>query len=338
MNNENTTIKREDITNTGTQKDNDLSASSGGIANEPAHSEVLGKEAQGGGVGDKKTAQPQANRPNTTAYRFVDEGKKHIHELDIEGKGDYRPLYGTTTLINEVFPAPLAWYGSAKALERLGWITEKKEPNKERRLELLTKGHEELLRASEMNIEDYEKWLEENYRAHDEYKKSRGKAGTDAHALIETYIQTCLVSNDGKPLNEGVPEIAMFVKWAIADVEKFIACEKYVYSKSLWVGGKTDFIFQHKNSKILVGDNKPSIYPKHYIQTAGYGIQMKENGLFEADGTPIMKIEKIDGYCIFDYVKGEVKYRTDVERLESYFKLAVDLYEHRELIGDNQLN
>lgn len=274
-------------------------------------------------------------------YRYTDDGKKrHAHELD---KGDgFRPLIGTTTALNEVFPPPLAWWGSAMALERLGWITEKKEPDVEKRLKLLAEGQESVRLAADMNLEDYRDWLEGCYRNHDEYKKSKGKAGTDVHALIEGYIKRCIRENEGKPM-ESHPEIMSFVKWSSADVERFLWSEAHCFSEKLWLGGITDFGFVHKNGMLIIGDNKPSIYPKSFIQTALYGIQIRENGLVDAAGEKDLNATRmmatleskpgLSGYCIFDYNGGEVRYRTDVDRLENIGRTAIDLYKNKDVTG-----
>lgn len=269
-------------------------------------------------------------------YRFKDEKKQHLHQLD------GRPLYGTTTLIGEVFPPPLAWWGSGMALEKLGFISPNKEPDKEKRIQLALIGKEEAIRASNMVIEDYMDWLDEQYRNHDNYKKSKGKTGIDTHKLIESYIKLCMSSNECRPYSPEDTEgngIESFIKWAYKDVDRFIWSEANCYSKALWVGGQTDFGFIHKDGRVIIGDAKPSIYPKNFIQTAGYGLQIKENGLLGPGGNQIKitGIDQIDGYLIFDYNDGDWRYRTDVERLESYFKLAVDLYKNRKVVGTKEL-
>jgi len=39
-------------------------------------------------------------------YKFIDANKEHLHTLDD------KPLIGTTTLLKEVHPPMLSWYGS----------------------------------------------------------------------------------------------------------------------------------------------------------------------------------------------------------------------------------
>lgn len=274
-------------------------------------------------------------------YKYTDKARAHLHELSQDGGTTYAPLIGTTTALNEVFPPPLAWWGSAQALQRFGWITEKKEPDVMKREELLKKGQDEVRLAADMNLEDYRSLLESCYKAHDEYKKSKGKEGVDIHALIEEMIRFCLDKNGGQPTTMYREQLPAFTEWAMRDVKQFLWSEAHCYSSRLFVGGITDFGFIHKNGKVIVGDNKPSIYPKNFIQTALYGIQIKENGLCDASGKPLdvgwnateSDFPKIDGYCIFDYNKGVVRYRIDIERLERIGETAIDLYKNKDVIG-----
>lgn len=267
-------------------------------------------------------------------YKFISEKRQHLHTLDD------KPLKGTTTVISEVYPPPLAWWGARLALEPIGFTTDKIEPDEAKRLELASKGQNELIKAGGLTVEEYYAWLTRLYRNHDEYKKSKGKEGVDMHAQIEAYINTCLKDHGGKPFP--FEALAGFSDWAMRDVEHFIWSEAHCYSERLWVGGITDFGFAHKNGGIFVGDNKPSIYPKHFYQTAGYGIQIKENGLFDAEGNSlpnIVTIGAIDGYCIFDYNKGVPSYLSGiwVAKLERMFEHTVEAYDMKDLKGSPTL-
>lgn len=279
-------------------------------------------------------------------YRFTDKARKHLHELAKEGE-DYKPLFGTTTIINEVYPPPLAWYGSAKALENLGFITEKKEPDAKIREELAAKGQDAIRLAGDMNLHEYMEWLEIQYRNHDEYKKSQGKKGTDMHAEIEACIKFAIDKNGGQPTTMFRETLPAFTQWAMEEVDCFLWSEAHTFSEKLWVGGITDFGFIHKNGKIIIGDAKTGIYPKYFLQAAGYGIQIKENGLFKADGSSIplfwgdkkLSDPLIDGYFIWNYKDGYGHYLGNqwVEKLEADFRHTVSMYERRELIGTKTL-
>lgn len=282
-------------------------------------------------------------------YKFVNKGRSHTHTL-ARDEVNYSPLKGTTTIINEVFPPPLAWYGSAKALELFGFITEKKEPDEMKRKALLEKGLADLtlLIEGEDRLDKYADFLSTCYSNHDAYKRQKGKEGTDMHAMIEEYIKKCITEANGMPLgapaasgNDKSP-IFDFVVWACKDVKQFLWSEAHCFSEKLWVGGICDFGFVHKNGKIIIGDAKSGTYSKYFIQTALYGIQIKENGLFTEDGTSIPLIEQayktqIDGYMIWNYNESIENYRTDVEYLENLGRFTVEVYDKKDIIGTNTL-
>lgn len=266
-------------------------------------------------------------------YRFIDGKGEHRHEYD----GD--PMYGTTTVINEMYPPPLAWWGSGKALEALGWRNPKKTTPDEVE-KALVEGQAVIQRIAHVDMAEYKAFLDSCYRAHDREKNAKGKIGKDVHKIIETYIKECVSAGVTLDLRVKYPEIEPFINWALKDVYGFLWSEGFCYSTRLWVGGQSDFGFIHKNGMVFVGDNKPSIYPKNFIQTAGYGIQVKENGLFNADGSVLLPHnphQKIDGYLIFDYNTGDWRYRTDVATLELYFEHTVELYKHKDIVGTKDL-
>lgn len=276
-------------------------------------------------------------------YRFS--AADHVHQGSRDGQ-TWQPLYGTTTVINEVYPPPLAWYGSAKALELFGFISSKKEPNDLRRKTLAEEGLAKLdaLLSDELRLDKYMKFLDECYKNHDAYKKARGKAGTDKHADIEKYITACMKENGGRPLpcTDGT-HIRAFATWAAENVDHFVWSEANCFSEKLWCGGITDFGFVHKNGQLVIGDAKPAVYPKHFIQTAAYGIYIKENGLFKPDGSDysaeVGDIRQIDAYCIWDYEKGVARYLGGnfVPLMEKTFVHTVEMYKHKDLIGNPTL-
>lgn len=256
------------------------------------------------------------------SYKFLDEGKKHLHTLS------EKPLIGTTTLIKEVHPPMLSWYGSGKALELLGWLNSKTSKLEER----LKSAGEKLAQLVKMSCEDYLALLDNAYKNHDTYKKSQGKSGVNFHKIIESFIFNCIAANDGVPKKEINPDIQSFIDWAQENVKKFLWTEGYCYSEKLWVGGCADFGFISKNDEMIIGDCKTAkdIYWTNLLQCAAYGIQIKENGIFTKDGKELLPpIEKIDGYLVFQQKnKGEPKtqWSYDVARLEKIFTTDVETY------------
>lgn len=271
-------------------------------------------------------------------YRFNRDD--HIHQISYNASV-WQTLYGTTTVINEVYPPPLAWYGAAKALELLGFIPPNKEPDEHKRRVAAEGGLQNLdeLLSGDLRLDEYISFLSKCYKNHDEYKKSQGKKGTNKHALIEKYIKGCIKTNGGKPRKGGPDEIKSFIAEAFRDVEKFLWSEAHCFSEKLWTGGITDFGFVHKNGAIILGDAKPSVYPKHFIQTGGYSLQIAENGLVDSSGKEIMAPFTVEGFCIFDYNKGKLSYLGGpwVEKLKADFAHTVEMFKRKDLKGDTTL-
>src|SRR3990167_4694072 len=254
-------------------------------------------------------------------YKFIDANKEHLHTLDD------KPLICTTTLLKEVHPPMLSWYGSGKALEIFGWLKATESTEDER----LKSVAGPLQKLQEMPVQDFLVLLDKAYRNHDEYKKQQGKKGTDIHELVENYILHCIQKNGGAPAESKTEAIKDFVIWAKENVKKFLWAEGYCYSERLWVGGCADFGFIGMDDKVYIGDLKTAkaIYWTNFLQVAGYGIQAKENGVFTADGEKLGHPKTINGYMIFQQKPGgksQVKWQFNVEELEKIFETDVLSY------------
>ncbi len=257
-------------------------------------------------------------------YKFYDEGKAHLHTFD--GK----PLIGTTTLIKEVHPPMLSWYGAGKAVECFGWLNAKL-ATAEERLKSATDG---LLELENISVADYLKKLDDAYKNHNEFKKQAGKKGTDKHATVEKYIWYCISEHKSRPqkaTDENISDIQDFADWAFENVKEFLWTEGCCYSERLWVGGCADFGFVGKDDKVYIGDYKTAkdIYWTNFLQTAGYGLLVKENGIFTANGELLLHPKKIDGYVVFqqkDKGTPKILWAYNMEELEKVFETDVLTY------------
>ena len=86
-----------------------------------------------------------------------------------------------------------------------------------------------------------------------------------------------------------------------------------------------------KDGKVLVGDFKSSkeAYPDQLLQCGAYGIQLKENGGFTADGDRILEpLERVDGYFIVPFGAEKIvpEFVYDVKGCEETAELAINLY------------
>ena len=97
------------------------------------------------------------------------------------------------------------------------------------------------------------------------------------------------------------------------------------------MGGISDAGAELKDGSYAVIDFKSSkeAYTNSFIQTAGYAIEIEENGLFNEDGTLNRKLDKQFTSLIvvpFGAEKIEPAIRTDIENYKKGFEAAVYLY------------
>ena len=144
---------------------------------------------------------------------------------------------------------------------------------------------------------------------------------------MEAYIGQCLTLDAGRPVYQQNKDIQDFIDWSVKEVKQFLWSEGFCFSKELWIGGCSDFGFLTKDDKIIIGDYKTSkaIYWTNFLQTAGYGIQVKENGVLDKDGKKLLDVDRIDGYVIFQRKDKEpkVQWMFNTEELEWAFIWSV---------------
>ena len=251
-------------------------------------------------------------------YNFNEEA--HLHTLDS------RPLTGTSSVMDVLFK-PLSWYASGKACEVMGWKNPKYTQKEER--EKIAK--EKLFEIKGLTTEEYLKLLDKAYRAHDDYKKERAQSGKDLHAELEIYVKNVMKFKFPKePYDE---KIKPFIEWSEKNVKKFIASEANCYSEKLWVGGVTDCVAEMNDGTLAVIDFKSAkeAYDSHFLQTAGYALQIEENGMWDSTGTHNKKLDKKFQTLIVvpfgaDVIEPAIKQYQLVENYKHGFEIAVELY------------
>ncbi len=246
-------------------------------------------------------------------YKYTDEKGEHLHTLNGQ------PLLGTSTVVG-ILAKPLTWWASGMALERFGWTNSKLIP-KEEGIKIAAKARKFFF----INNEEYYKWLQECYRAHNDTKNKAASEGTDMHAELEKYVKIMLADQDGKPhrLNGYDHDaVRIFAEWAIANVKQFIWSEANCYSETLWVGGISDVGCILKDGKTAIIDFKSSkeAYFSQFVQIAGYAQQIEENGLYTADGERTGLPQKIDALIVFPFGGGVpvTEYAVEDYREHSY--------------------
>ena len=166
--------------------------------------------------------------------------------------------------------------------------------------------------------------------AHFAKKNDSAKKGTDLHAQLENWVKWKM----GKcKLELYDPKIEPFIKWANENVKEFIASEANCYSERLWVGGIVDCVARMNDGKLAIVDFKSAkaAYTGHFIQCAGYALQLEENGLFNETGTANKKLEgKIEKLIVVPFgapeIVPEVREFLAVDEFKKGFEQATFLY------------
>lgn len=269
-----------------------------------------------------------------------DRGKpKHLHVLD--GK----PLVGTTTALG-ILMKVLTWWASGLAMAEFGWIKKldrrngTKEDIAQNEQDRLAKAKEMLEQFKGMEPEEYVAKLDAGYKAHSVKLDKSATAGTDMHAELEHYVKAMIADNKGIPIDVNeygklIPlvheAVAIFAAWAKENVKRFLAAEGHAYSERLWTGSIFDVLYEDKEGRIVILDHKSAkeAYFSHFLQDAGCDIAIEENGVLDAEGNLILKLDKkVAYYGVFPFgMKNPVpQFHFDTEGARQGFEAAVSLY------------
>lgn len=178
------------------------------------------------------------------------------------------------------------------------------------------------------DLESLDEVLKEAKYAHKKKKEKAAEEGTDLHAELEDFVKAMMKL---KPVRKYDEKIEPFIIWAEQNVKRFIASEAHCYDEDLFVGGITDCVAELMDGKLAVIDFKSSkeAYITHFIQTAGYAIQLEKNGMFSEDGNHAKGLGgNIEALIVVPFgaknIVPEVRY--NVNDYKNGFKAAVVLY------------
>lgn len=235
-------------------------------------------------------------------YRFNE--KKHLHEL-LVAEDDWRPLTGVTTVLGVINKPALIQWSANMTVE---WL----------RINAPKSGEAFIVTEVHLN---------EAKVAHRKKKESAGTWGTEIHSRVEQLINFWIENKEGFASNEIIgsdDEIVVkamnhFIDWAIANKVRFLASERHVYSKDMFVGGIADIVCEI-GGKLYIGDIKTSsgIYPEHFIQASAYAEMLREMGAPQADGVIVINLNKTGGI--------EVSTAYNPKRYFEAFKSALNIY------------
>lgn len=269
-----------------------------------------------------ETLTTPGQQPEQTgrAYRF--DADKHVHLLN------ETPLIGTSTAV-QVLAKPLTWWAAGMALTPLGWINKRKSKAADR----LNAASVALEWIKNLTPNGWAGKLEECYRAHHDRKESAAVDGTAMHKCLQDYVEMCIYDFAGEPQEaQDSAEVLTFCAWALENVSEFLWAEAHCYSERMWVGGICDCGAILKTGGLAIIDFKSSkeAYYSQFVQAGGYAAQIKENGLWRADGTPVstaMRHVDAAALVIFPFGgTGEPAIKRNVEGYAKAFEAAVCLH------------
>lgn len=263
-------------------------------------------------------------------YRFIDEGRQHLHTLDDQ------PLIGTSTATGIISKSDaLSWWAAELAgVEAL--TSGAHYPDLRAEFETVKAIRDTVQRKKAMDAlcKKYPAFKAARY-AHYNTKNQKADQGTDMHAELEDYVNTCMTENGGEPLfvapDHAFVPVRLFATWAVHHVKRFLSSEGHCYSEPLWVGGITDLYFEDLEGRFAIMDFKSSkdAYVSQFVQCAGYDLQIAENGILDKDGNLLLKPERsADYYAVFPFgmAEPEPKFRYDTAQLQEAFRSAVVLH------------
>ncbi|RJQ33875.1 hypothetical protein C4568_03680 [Candidatus Parcubacteria bacterium] len=173
--------------------------------------------------------------------------------------------------------------------------------------------------------------LDEAQKAHTKKKEEAGAHGTDAHALVEEYINVCL-NQGGQPQERNelllyvdaptdIRSIKPFTTWAVKNVDHFLFSERRMANPELFIAGTADFAYVGKDGRRYMADFKTSsgIYGIDYwLQVAAYRLLAEAEGDEPYDGATIVRLGKDGSF--------EVQHRFDYETDKKAFLACLEIY------------
>ena len=162
--------------------------------------------------------------------------------------------------------------------------------------------------------------LEEARLAHARKKEKAGTHGTDAHALVEEYVNLMLRGADIGVNEPRFAPIQKFIDWATINVDQFLFSERRLSNKELFIAGTADFAYV-KDGKRYMADFKTSsgVYDiSYWLQCAAYRFIAESEGDAKYDGCTIVRLGKDGSF--------EVMHRYDYETDLSAFMACLTLY------------
>lgn len=271
---------------------------------------------------------------------------RHQHLLDRYDTGEYKRLSGTSSVVDVLYKA-LTWWASGLAVSTFGWIHPDIKKNGRKVAEVpeevrLFQAKKMLSIIKKMTTKQYLALLDEAYRAHSVKLDESAEAGTNLHAELEAFVKGEMGIIEKREYD---PRIQPFIDWASHAVKRYLWSEAYCFHEDLWVGGISDVgaelnahTIETPDGQVEIPDGTLAIidfksaketYTSQYIQVGGYALQMEKNGILDADGNLIGRLDKpIEAIVIVAFGKETVypEVRMNADQYKEGFIHALALY------------
>lgn len=133
--------------------------------------------------------------------------------------------------------------------------------------------------------------------AHAQVRDDSANNGSNVHKIIEMLLKEAIISSGGilTVLSHPNRQVQQFLDWAREENIRFLKSEEKIYSKTLWVAGTMDLMFQ-KGDRTYVGDIKTTgaIWDRTpFFQTAAYEFMVLEREPnWKIEGRCIVRLDK----------------------------------------------
>lgn len=241
----------------------------------------------------------------------VDFAREHYYYADPDRKQAYTGITSVCGVLAK--PALIGWAAKMAVEHVREWVFDKANPHLE----------------GSVAISPLLEVLDEARTAHTKKKEAAGAHGTDAHALVETWVNACLELNGGEPqliglhIDGDLNPIRTFIEWALEHVDHFLFSERRMANREHFIAGTADFAYVGKDGKRYMADFKTSsgIYGIDYwCQVAGYRLMAEAEGDEPYDGMTIVRLGK-KGPKDF-----EVQQQFDYETYRDAFLACLTIY------------
>lgn len=152
--------------------------------------------------------------------------------------------------------------------------------------------------------------LKEGTKEYTRRRDSGGATGTEAHAIVETFLKTGVHPNTESISKEAMNAYEAFLQWFETFEPTIVNVEEVIYSAEFDYAGTYDAMLKI-NGKVYLTDLKTTnaskkapngVYAEYFIQLGGYAAAHEEQRIYEESngGT---NLPKVDGVAVISAKK-----------------------------------